>query len=246
MAFIKLSNASVEYPIFGKSGRSLTNRIVEIATGGQVNRDAKGNISVKALREITLEVSSGERLGIVGHNGAGKSSLLKLISGVYEPTQGQITKSGRIGSLTDVSLGINPDSTGRENIVLRGSLLGLSKKQIDEKIQEIIDFTEIGDFVDLPVRTYSSGMHLRLAFSVATAIDSEILVMDEWLSVGDESFRHKAENRLREMLDASEILVIASHSWELLQALCTRIIWLEHGTIKADGPPEKVLPSYFS
>jgi lipopolysaccharide transport system ATP-binding protein len=147
--------------------------------------------------------------------------------------------------LIDISLGINPEATGRENVFVRGRLLGLTKKEIAERYEEIIDFAELGDFMEMPVRTYSSGMHLRLAFAVSTVVRPEILLMDEWLSVGDENFKHKAESRLTEMVDATKILVIASHSRELIEKVCNRVIWLEHGQVKMDGPVAEVLPAYF-
>lgn len=153
--------------------------------------------------------------------------------------------SGQIGSLIDISLGIDPETTGRDNIYLRGALLGISRTQIKSKIDEIIDFSELGDFVDMPLRTYSTGMHMRLAFSVSTIIRPEILLMDEWLSVGDESFQHKVENRLNDLVSAARILVIASHSRELLLKTSSRLLWLEHGRIKMDGSSEEVSKAYF-
>ena len=182
---------------------------------------------------------------MLGHNGAGKSTLLRLLSGVYEPSSGRAEIKGEIGSLIDVSFGIDPEASGRENIYLRGALLGLTRAEIKAKLDEIIDFSELGDFIDMPVRTYSSGMHLRLAFSVSTIIRPEILLMDEWLSVGDEGFRVRAEARMNELVESTHILVIASHSRELVRDTCNRAIWLEHGKIKMDGTPEEVTQAYF-
>ena len=156
-----------------------------------------------------------------------------------------MTVDGDIGSLIYISLGINPEFTGRENIYIRGALLGLRKKEINSKIAEIIDFTDLGDFIDMPVRTYSSGMQMRLGFSVSTIFTPEILLMDEWLSVGDEGFKEKAEARLSSIISSTKILILASHSYELLRTNCSRILWLEHGNIKMDGKPDDVLPHYF-
>jgi lipopolysaccharide transport system ATP-binding protein len=168
-----------------------------------------------------------------------------LLSGVYEPSSGSARIEGEIGSLIDISLGIDPEATGRENIYLRGGLLGMTRSEIAAQIDEIIEFSELGDFVDMPLRTYSTGMHLRLAFAVSTVVRPEILLMDEWLSVGDEGFKHKAEARMSELVRSTNILVIASHSRELVSHTCNRIIWLEHGKIRMDGDPQTVAAAYF-
>jgi lipopolysaccharide transport system ATP-binding protein len=219
--------------------------LVSAATGGVLTAQRGGHISIEALKNLDLEISAGDRLGIMGHNGSGKSTLLRLLSGIYEPSSGKIERSGSIASLVDISLGINAESTGRENIFLRGKLMGLSKKEIDEKIDEIIEFSELGDYINLPVRIYSSGMLLRLAFSVSTSITADILIMDEWLSVGDGAFAERASNRLRELVDSSEILVIASHTRSLIEETCNKVVWLEHGVIKKVGPVDEIVPQYF-
>ena len=245
MAQIKFEDVSIEIPIFNATGRSLTSKILEVATGGKLDADPNGRVMVRALSNINIEFLDGDRVGLIGHNGAGKSTILRALSGVYAPTKGQATISGEIGSLIDISLGINPEATGRENVFVRGRLLGLTKREIAACYDEIVDFAELGDFMEMPVRTYSSGMHLRLAFAVSTVVRPEILLMDEWLSVGDENFKHKAEARLLEMVDATKILAIASHSRELIEKVCNRAIWLEHGQVKMDGPVADVLPAYF-
>jgi lipopolysaccharide transport system ATP-binding protein len=196
MANISLKQTSVVLPIFNSSARSITNTLVSAATGGVLTAQKGGHISIEALKNLDLEIVSGDRVGIIGHNGSGKSTLLRLLSGIYEPSSGEIARTGSISSLVDISLGINPESTGRENIFLRGKLMGVSRKGIDEKIDEIIEFSELGDYINLPVRIYSSGMLLRLAFAVSTSITADILIMDEWLSVGDGSFAERASNRL--------------------------------------------------
>jgi lipopolysaccharide transport system ATP-binding protein len=219
--------------------------LVSAATGGVLTAQRGGHISIEALKNLDLEISAGDRLGIMGHNGSGKSTLLRLLSGIYEPSSGEIERSGSIASLVDISLGINAESTGRENIFLRGKLMGLSKKEIDEKIGEIIEFSELGDYINLPVRIYSSGMLLRLAFSVSTSITADILIMDEWLSVGDGAFAERASKRLRELVDSSEILVIASHTRSLIEETCNKVVWLEHGVIKKVGTVDEIVPEYF-
>jgi lipopolysaccharide transport system ATP-binding protein len=245
MAHIKLDKVSVDFPIFNSSSRSLTNSLVSAATGGRVSADKSGHVTVKALSEIDLEIKSGDRLGIVGPNGSGKSTILRVLAGIYEPTSGSVTREGSIASLIDISLGVNPENTGKENVYLRGQLMGLRSKEIAKKFDEIIDFAELGDFIDLPVRTYSSGMLLRLAFAVSTSITADILIMDEWLSVGDVAFAEKAQQRLDRLVENAEILIIASHSKTLIEKTSTSAIWLEHGNIRALGPTEQVATRYF-
>lgn len=245
MAHIILNNASVVLPIYNSSARSITNTIVSAATGGALTAQKGGHLSIEALKDLNLEIKSGDRLGIVGHNGAGKSTLLRLLSGVFEPSSGKISRSGSISSLVDIALGINGENTGRENIFLRGKLMGLSKRQIDQKIEEIIEFSELGDYINLPVRIYSSGMLLRLAFSVSTSISADILIMDEWLSVGDGAFAERSSERLRELVNNSEILVIASHARDLIEETCNKVVWLEHGVIKKVGPVAEIVTEYF-
>lgn len=244
MASIKLNNVCVDFPIFNANNRSLKNTILQSATGGKVDFGAKETI-VRSLSGVTFQVQPGERVGLIGHNGAGKSTLLRTLSRVYKPTQGTAKIEGSIGSLVDISLGIDPEATGRENILVRGVLMGLRRSEVQARMQEIIDFSELGSFIDIPVRTYSSGMHLRLAFSISTIIRPEILIMDEWLSIGDDSFNQKAAKRLNEMVETSQILVIASHSRGLVEQICNRVLWFEHGRLKMDGAPHEVCCQYW-
>ncbi len=245
MASIVFDKVCVDFPIYNASARSLKKRLFQVATGGQISANASGRVIIRAIEDLTLTIKDGDRVGLLGHNGAGKSTLLRLLSGVYEPSVGRAEIKGEIGSLIDVSFGIDPEASGRENIYLRGALLGLTRAEIKSRLEEIIDFSELGDFIDMPVRTYSSGMHLRLAFSVSTIIRPEILLMDEWLSVGDEGFRLRAEARMNELVESTHILIIASHSRELIKETCNRVIWLEHGKIKMDGQPDEVTRAYF-
>ncbi|CNI39120.1 MULTISPECIES: ABC transporter ATP-binding protein [Yersinia] len=245
MAFVEFNNVCVDFPIYNADGRSLKKRLLQVATGGQLGSDQQGRVVVRAIDNLSFVLRDGDRVGLLGHNGAGKSTLLRLLSGAYEPSSGTAKTSGEIGSLIDISLGIDAEATGRENIYLRGGLLGRSRAEITARLDEIIEFSELGDFVDMPVRTYSTGMHLRLAFAVSTIVRPEILLMDEWLSVGDEGFKQKAETRLGEMVQATNILVIASHSKSLVMKTCNRAIWLEHGKIFMDGDVEEVCSRYF-
>ena len=245
MALIDFQNVCVDFPIYNANGRSLKKRLIQVATGGQLGADPQGRVVVRALEDLSFTLKDGDRVALLGHNGAGKSTLLRLSSGVYEPSAGVARIEGEIGSLIDISLGIDPEATGRENIFLRGGLLGMTRREISNRIDEIIDFSELGDFVDMPLRTYSTGMHLRLAFAVSTIVRPEILLMDEWLSIGDEGFKHKAEKRLTELVETTNILVIASHSRDLVMRTCNRVIWLEHGKIRMDGDPNSVCHEYF-
>jgi lipopolysaccharide transport system ATP-binding protein len=245
MAQINFNNVYIEFPIFNATGRSLTSSILKVATGGKLDADPNGRVLVKALSDISFSIGEGEKVALLGHNGAGKSTMLRALGRVYSPTKGTAEIVGDVGSLIDISFGINPEATGRENVFIRGQLLGLTKEEIIAKYAEIIEFAELGNFMEMPVRTYSSGMHLRLAFAVSTVVRPEILLMDEWLSVGDADFQHKAESRLRELVSETKILVIATHSRELVEAVCSRAIWLEHGQIKMDGPVNEVSEAYF-
>lgn len=244
MAFIDFDKVCVDFPIFNATNRSLKNTIMQSATGGRVDFGAKETI-VRSLDNVSFRINPGDRIGLIGHNGAGKSTLLRVLSRVYVPTSGSAVISGSIGSLVDISLGIDPEATGRENILLRGVLMGLKRSEVLSRMDEIIEFSELGNFIDVPVRTYSSGMHLRLAFSVSTIIRPEILVMDEWLSVGDDRFNQKAAKRLEEMVEHSQILVIASHSRQLVEQVCNRVLWFEHGKLIADGDPREISSAYW-
>lgn len=245
MAHISVQNVSIDIPIFNAGNRSLKNRLIQAATGGKISRDTQGRVSIRVLDDISFELNDGDRVAVLGHNGAGKSTMLRLLSGVYYPTAGAALLQGQTGSLIDISLGIDPEATGRQNIYIRGALLGINKQKMKRQIDKIIAFTELGNFIDMPLRTYSTGMHLRLAFAVSTMMRPEILLMDEWLSVGDESFQKKAENRMNELVQATNILVLATHSRKLAERNCNRIFWLEHGQMKMDGKPEDILPLYF-
>jgi lipopolysaccharide transport system ATP-binding protein len=245
MASIDFNNVSVDFPIYNASARSFKKRLMQVATGGQLGADSNGRVVVRALDGVTFSFRDGDRVGLLGHNGAGKSTLLRLLTGVYAPSSGTREVIGDIGSLIDISLGIDPEATGRENIYLRGGLLGLTKQQIARQLDEIVEFSELGDFINMPLRTYSTGMHMRLAFAVSTTVRPQILLMDEWLSVGDEGFKHKAEERMNQLVQTTNILVVATHSRELLMETCNRAIWLEHGKVKMDADPAVVAAAYF-
>ena len=234
MTQIILDRVSVDFPIYNASGRSLKVQLMQSATGGRMNANRSGRVVVQALREISLTLREGDRLGLVGHNGAGKSTLLRVITGIYEPTGGRIDVMGKVTSLIDLSLGMDAEATGIENIYLRGALIGFERRWLTGKVSDIVDFAGLGDFIRMPIRTYSTGMQMRLAFSIATLVQPEILVMDEWLNVGDAEFKEKAEKRLNEIVDKSSILIIATHSPELVTQVCNRRVRLDHGMLMDD------------
>ena len=240
MGHIILKDLSVDIPIFNSQGRSLKKAVLGFTTGGKIGLTEAGKTIIRSLDNINLEINSNEKVGLIGHNGAGKSTLLRVLGKVYSPSSGIANISGSVGSLIDISLGIDSEATGLENIYLRAALLEIPKKKVDQELDDIIEFTQLGEFIDMPVRTYSTGMHMRLAFAVSTMISPDILLMDEWLSVGDLEFQSKAEQRLNNLIERANILVIASHSRQLIERCCTRVLWLEHGSIKMDGDPKTV------
>ncbi|MCW1973046.1 UNVERIFIED_ORG: ABC-2 type transport system ATP-binding protein/lipopolysaccharide transport system ATP-binding protein [Pantoea agglomerans] len=233
-SYLKLDNVAVSYPIFDVKSRSLKANFVRLTTGGVISSNSR-QVTVDALKNINLELNHGDRLALIGHNGAGKSTLLKTMAGIYEPTNGSIESVGSIASLLDINLGVNPESSGRENIYSRGMLLGMSKRQINETIDEIIDFTDLADFIDLPVRTYSSGMSVRLAFAISTAVKPDILLLDEVIGAGDANFMDKARKRILDLIESVGILVFSSHSESDVKSFCTKGIVMNAGKITFSG-----------
>jgi lipopolysaccharide transport system ATP-binding protein len=238
-ALIHSEKLCVEFPIFENSHRSIKNTVMHLSTGGRIGVNAGQHPVVRALNELDFKICEGERVGLVGHNGSGKTTLLRVLSGVYAPVTGKLRMQGKVASLLDVSMGLDPDATGFENIYLRGIMDGLRPALIRSKTDDIADFTGLGDYLNLPVRTYSSGMLLRLAFAISTSVEADILIMDEWLSVGDAEFSEKAATRLDQLVNSAAILVIASHNPELVAKICNRKIHLDHGSIVSD---EKIVP----
>ena len=231
MPSIRLQNCSLQLPIYGTINRSLKGAVLSTATGGRIASASKNISVVNALNNISLDLRAGDRVGIMGHNGSGKTSLLRLLAGIYEPTSGRIQVQGRVSSFINLGLGMDHEATGRENILLCGLMFGLDYHQVTELTPSIADFSGLGEFLDMPVRTYSSGMMMRLVFSIVTSVHAEILLMDEWLSVGDAEFVQMAETRLQSLVDSAGILVLASHNEQIVEKLCNRIIRLEHGDI---------------
>jgi ABC-2 type transport system ATP-binding protein/lipopolysaccharide transport system ATP-binding protein len=243
MAEIRLENVSVAFPIYDASSRSLKKRLVGAATGGRIQSEAGPSV-VQALDGVTLHFQHGDRVGLVGHNGAGKTTLLRVLAGIYEPCEGMVRVDGNVAPLFDISLGMDAESTGYENILLRGLFLGMPRAEIEARMGEIAEFTELGNFLDLPIRTYSAGMHMRLAFAVSTSINPDILLLDEGIGAGDAAFLEKANRRLLEFTSKAAIIVLASHSEQLISKMCRNSVLMEHGRVIEVGPTDKILAHY--
>lgn len=241
---VKFDHVMIEFPIYSAHGRSLKRSVLEYTTGGKIGVGTDHRVVVSALNDVSFTAEHGEHIGLIGHNGAGKSTLLRAVAGVYEPMAGTISVCGHVGSLIDLTLGMDMEANGYENIRIRCLLLGLTPQEIDAHIDDIADVTELGDFLAMPVRTYSSGMMLRLAFAISTSITPDILLMDEWIGTGDASFVKKAQARLEGLLGRTGILFIASHSEEIIRDNCTRAMWFEKGAIRSDGNPADVWREY--
>jgi len=242
MTFIKLSNAGITFSIFNAKTRSVRNTLIN-AIGGKV-RSVDNTVYVKARENRNLEINEGERVGLIGHNGAGKSTMLKLLSKIYEPTEGAMEIKGYTSSLTDITMGMDPENSGYDNIIMRCILMGMTFKQAREMVKEIIDFSELSEYIDLPTRTYSTGMYMRLAFTIATCIAPDILIMDEMIGAGDASFIEKAKIRSIELIEQTKIMVISSHDMHIMRDICTRGIWMEKGKIRMDGEINEVVEAY--
>ncbi|MEV6215646.1 ABC transporter ATP-binding protein [Nocardia sp. NPDC051833] len=240
---IETQQAWVEFPIFDAKSRSLKKAFLGKA-GGAIGRNSSDVVVVEALRDINLSLKEGDRVGLVGHNGAGKSTLLRLLSGIYEPSRGSARIRGRVAPVFDLGVGMDPEISGYENIIIRGLFLGQTRKQMMSKIDEIADFTELGEYLSMPLRTYSTGMRVRLAMGVVTSIDPEILLLDEGIGAVDAEFMKKARTRLQSLVARSGILVFASHSNEFLAQLCDTAMWVDHGQIRLQGGIEEVVRAY--
>lgn len=244
MAFIKLDNVTVEFPIYDVSARSIRNIMLRRGGSGRVGANGDGFVKVTALKDICLELADGDRIGLIGPNGAGKSTLLRTIGGIYEPPQGTMTISGSLASLLDLGLGIEPEMTGRANVFMRGIVLGMSRSDIRRKMEDIEQFADLGDSFELPVRTYSTGMLLRLAFAISTSVEPEILLIDEGIGMGDHLFIKKAQKRVQEIVAGTKILILASHSMDVIRNFCNKCIFLHEGRVKRFGPIDEVVQEY--
>jgi lipopolysaccharide transport system ATP-binding protein len=240
MPHISAQGLAIEFPLYHVGARSLKKRLLA-RTPLRLKQDESNRVVVAALRDLSFHIEGGERVALVGHNGAGKTTLLRTLAGVYEPVAGRLEVAGSIGSLIDPAAGMDQESTGRENIMLRGLYRGLSDADSGALADEIGNFSELGEFLDVPVRTYSAGMQVRLSFAMATVIAPQVLLMDEWFLAGDAGFMAKAEERLRGLVANADILVLATHDMGIVRQWCTRAIRLDAGRIIADGPVAEVL-----
>lgn len=232
--------ACVDFPIFDARSRSLKKQVL---AGGRIGTGTAVPV-VHALREITLSIRQGERVGLVGRNGAGKSTLLRLLAGIYEPTSGFARTVGRVAPVFDLGYGMDPEISGYDNIILRGLFLGMTRRQMRSRVEDIADFTELGEYLSMPLRTFSTGMRVRLALGVVTCLEPEILLLDEGISAIDRGFLLRARQRLHDLVDRSGVLVLASHTDDYLLEFCDRALWLQDGHIVADGPAEEILAAY--
>jgi lipopolysaccharide transport system ATP-binding protein len=227
-ASITCTDLTLRFPVYGVDAKSLKKALARVTVGGVLGRHA-GVTDVTALSGVNLQLKAGDRLGLIGHNGSGKTTLLRALSGAYEPDEGTIDVHGRIAALLDLGLGIDASATGYENIRLRGRIAGLSSREIEEKMDEIAAFTGLGPFLAMPVKTYSAGMQARLAFAAATAVEADVLLMDEWIAVGDAEFQKLAHKRLLKLVERAGILVLASHEVPLLKLYCNKVMRLDGG-----------------
>lgn len=243
MVSIDTYNACVDFPIFDAKSRSLKKAVLSSA-GGAIGQNSDKTVVVEALKDINLHLREGDRVGLVGHNGAGKSTLLRLLSGIYEPTRGTADVRGRVAPVFDLGVGMDPEVSGYDNIIIRGLFLGQTIKQMKSKMDEIAEFSELGDYLAMPLRTYSTGMRVRLALGVVTSIEPEILLLDEGIGAVDAAFMAKARVRLQELVKRSGILVFASHSNDFLAQLCNTALWIDHGTVRSAGEVSEVVGQY--
>lgn len=239
---IAFHDVGVSFPVHHGSSRSLQLELLSLVGLKQANH-RKANV-VRALRGISFDIYPGERVGILGHNGAGKTTLLRTIAGAYPPTTGTVETVGRVTSMTDFTMGMDPEATGRENVIFRGVFMGMTFREIQDRVDEVIEFAGIGKFADMPMRTYSTGMYLRLAFAVSTLIVPDILVLDEVINAGDLGFQERMTQRLEEFVEQSKVVVIAAHDMAALRKWCTRGLWLRDGRIIADGPVDEIVDGY--
>lgn len=241
---ITVSDMSLDFRTYHNKTGSLKEAVIGLfKPNKQIPIDKK---TFHALKNINLEINHGDRLGIVGHNGAGKSTLLKTLCRIYEPTSGSIKIEGRIAPLLEIGAGFNPELSGIENIYLNAAILGYNVKEIRKIERDIIDFSGLEEFIEMPVKYYSTGMYMKLAFSIATAVKPDILILDELFAGGDADFIEKAQSRMKSFIKDSSIMVFVSHQTELLEDLCNRVIWIDHGTLKADGEPKKIISQYLN
>jgi ABC-2 type transport system ATP-binding protein/lipopolysaccharide transport system ATP-binding protein len=243
-AVVSFDRVVISFPVYHGGSRSLKKRVLFHGSAGRIGRDASDQVVIEALREVSFSLAAGDRVALIGANGAGKTTLLRAIAGIYEPVRGEVVTRGRISPMFDISLGIDGDLSGFDNIRLRALLLGVTSAEIEYRLNEIVEFTELGDYLEMPVRTYSAGMLLRLSFAVSTCFEPDILLMDEWILAGDAHFMGKAEARVRSFVERARVMVLASHNLELCSRWCTKGIWLDQGRVRQIGPIDEIVRRY--
>jgi ABC-2 type transport system ATP-binding protein len=242
MSRIEVNNVSLKFRLYHDKTPSLKDYVTQFFRAKQQHKFT----DFWALKDVSLTIERGDRVGIVGHNGAGKSTLLKTICRIYAPQSGSVSITGRVAPLIEIGAGFNPEFSGRDNIYFSGSILGYTKQELNALEQEIIDFTGLEEFIDTPVKYYSTGMYMKLAFAIATAVHPEVLVLDEAFAGGDASFIEKAKKRMTSFIDNASIMVCVSHDMDLVRSLCNRVVWMDHGRVKADGPPDEIISQYLA
>ncbi len=242
MSSIQVKNLTIKFRSYNDRAPSLKEYFSSIFKRGK----PAGHNDYLAVNHMSFDIKPGERLGIIGKNGAGKSTLLKAICRIYEPSEGEVIINGTVAPMLEIGAGFHPEFSGRENIYLNGAILGYTKEQLKKIEPEVITFAELEDFIDTPVKYYSTGMYMRLAFSLSTAINPDILVLDEIFNGGDAKFQEKAKKRMYSLIDQASIVIMVSHDHALIESLCNRVIWIDHGKLIADGPPEKIVPRYLA
>lgn len=245
MALMRLEKVTLDFPVTGAKGHGKGQSPAQNKRiGGQLTVGEGGRLRVRALDNVSFALEPGDRLALIGHNGAGKSTLLRVMAGLYPPTHGQVFAEGRVTPLLNLSFGLDNDASGYDNIFVRGLFLGMTRAEIKAKIDSIAEFSELGEFLHLPMRTYSAGMRARLAFAVSTHVETDILLLDEVVATGDAGFFRKANERLAQFASEAKIMVLASHSNQVLRTMCNKALLMEHGKVRAFGPLEEVIDAY--
>jgi len=239
MALVRLEEVQLTYPVYSQQSRAFKHTLLS-SLGGKMST-SENNVCIEALRNVSFELNDGDRLGIVGRNGAGKTTLLRAISQIYEPQHGKITIEGKLSCLVDITLGMDPEANGWDNIIFRAAFMGVSFSEARKLSASIAEFSELGEYLDMPVRTYSAGMYMRLAFAITTAIHSDILVMDEMIGAGDAGFLDKAIERVISMMDKTKIVIVATHSNFTISRFCNKALWMDKGQVKLIGPVDEVI-----
>lgn len=243
MACVEIENVSLTYPVYGANARSFKSTLINVATGGRLHKNS-GSMVVEALKDVSFKLEKGDRLALLGHNGAGKSTLLKVLANIYEPTKGTVNVQGSTNCLFDIMMGMDHELNGYENIMIRGMILGLSKPDIRQIIPKVEEFSELGDFMKMPIKSYSAGMKVRLAFGIITNVYSEILLIDEIVNVGDANFIEKAKAQMKSLVHQSEFMVLSTHDTNIVKEFCNKAILLKEGRIKYFGAVEEALNMY--